>query len=252
MQQGFFTSELVTLVRRFSSRQGSAVRLALPLLLVGAATVLMFCLPAVRQQFGRIHEISGYLQAMGWAAPVVYVAAMAVLVSIGVPRLLLCPIGGMAFGFWKGLLWAQLGTIAGYYATFLFVRWSGRDFVLRTWPRLSRYTRFSKKNGMISVLLIRQLPVTGFYLNLLLGLIPLSHADFLVGSAIGLLPAAIPATLVGSGATAFSSGNGRLYTVLAIGAGLGAWVLSSRCLKGVLKKKSEAAPDLAGVRVSAE
>jgi uncharacterized membrane protein YdjX (TVP38/TMEM64 family) len=162
---------------------------------------------------------------------------VAVLVAVGVPRLLLCPIGGMAFGFWQGLLWAQLGTMLGYYATFLFVRWSGRDFILRKWPRLNRYTRFSRKNGMISVLLIRQLPITGFYINLLLGLIPLSHADFLLGTVIGILPAAVPATLVGSGASAFSSGESKLYTLLAIAAGIALWFLAGRLLGSYLKNK---------------
>jgi len=149
----------------------------------------------------------------------------------------LCPIGGMAFGFWQGLLWAQLGTMLGYYATFLFVRWSGRDFILRKWPRLSHYTKFSREKGMISVLLIRLLPITGFYINLMLGLIPLSHADFLLGTVIGILPAAVPATLIGSGATAFSTGESKLYTLLAIAAGLAFWLLAGRILRYYMKNK---------------
>jgi len=236
MQQSTDSSEVSKIARRFSLRPRSAVRAAFSVLLVGGS-VLIFCLPAFREQFGHIHEISAYLRSLGWAAPLIFIPAVAVLVAVGVPRLLLCPIGGMAFGFWQGLLWAQLGTMLGYYATFLFVRWSGRDFILRTWPRLSRYTRFSRKNGMISVLLIRQLPITGFYLNLLLGLIPLSHADFLLGTVIGILPAAVPATLVGSGATAFSSGDSKLYTLLAIAAGIVLWVLAGRFLAAFLKNK---------------
>ncbi|MCX5901445.1 MAG: VTT domain-containing protein [Proteobacteria bacterium] len=236
MQQSTDSSEVSKIARRFSFSRRSAVRAVLPVLLV-AGSVLIFCLPAFREQFGHIHEISAYLRSLGWAAPLIFIPAVAVLVAVGVPRLLLCPIGGMAFGFWQGLLWAQLGTMLGYYATFLFVRWSGRDFILRTWPRLSRYTRFSRKNGMISVLLIRQLPITGFYLNLLLGLIPLSHADFLLGTVIGILPAAVPATLVGSGATAFSSGDSKPYTLLAIVAGIVLWVLAGRFLAAFLKNK---------------
>ncbi|MBN2106310.1 MAG: VTT domain-containing protein, partial [Deltaproteobacteria bacterium] len=123
------------------------------------------------------------------------------------------------------------------YATFLFVHWCGRDFILHTWPRLSHYTTLTRKNGMISVLLIRQLPITGFYLNLLLGLIPLSHADFLLGSFIGILPAAVPATLVGSGATAFSSGESQLYAFLAIAGGIALWLLAGGLLRLYLKNK---------------
>lgn len=236
IQQSTGTAETSKLVRRFTFNHRSMVRAALPVMLV-AGSVLIFFLPQFREQFGRIHEISEYLRSFGWAAPLVFTFAVAGLVAVGVPRLLLCPIGGMAFGFWQGLLWAQLGTMLGYYATFLFVHWCGRDFILRKWPRLSRYTGFSRKNGMISVLLIRQLPITGFYLNLLLGLIPLSHADFLLGSFIGILPAAVPATLVGSGATAFSSGESKMYAFLAIAGGLALWLLAGRLLRLYLKNK---------------
>ena len=236
IQQSTVSSEVSTMVRRFFLSPRSAVRAALPILLIGGS-VLIFCLPQFREQFGRIHEISSYLVSMGWAAPLIFIPAVAVLVAVGVPRLLLCPIGGMAFGFWQGLLWAQLGTMLGYYATFLFVRWSGRDFILRTWPRLSRYTKFSRKKGMISVLLIRLLPITGFYINLMLGLIPLSHADFLLGTVIGILPAAVPATLIGSGATAFSTGESKLYTLLAIAAGLAFWLLAGRLLRYYMKNR---------------
>ncbi|MBN2108138.1 MAG: hypothetical protein JW832_12005, partial [Deltaproteobacteria bacterium] len=69
---------------------------------------MIFFLPQFREQFGRIHEISEYLRSFGWAAPLVFIFAVAGLVAVGVPRLLLCPIGGMAFGFWQGLLWVQL------------------------------------------------------------------------------------------------------------------------------------------------
>jgi len=236
MQQSADSPEVSKIARRFFFSRRSAARAALPVLLVAGSTLIFF-LPSVREQFGRIHEISSYLKGMGWQAPLIFIPAVAVLVAVGVPRLLLCPIGGMAFGFWQGLLWAQLGTMLGYYATFLFVRWSGRDFILRKWPRLSRYTRFSRKKGMIAVLLIRQLPITGFYINLLLGLIPLSHADFLLGTVIGILPAAVPATLVGAGATAFSYGESKMYTFLAIAAGLALWLLVGRLLRFYLKNK---------------
>jgi uncharacterized membrane protein YdjX (TVP38/TMEM64 family) len=223
-------------VRRFSSRIRSTLRAALPVLLLAGSALIIF-LPSVREQFGRIHEISDYLHSLGWAAPLVFVFAVAGLVAVGVPRLLLCPIGGMAFGFWKGLLFAQFGTMLGFYVTFLFVRWSGRRIILRKWPRFSRYTGVSRRKGIVTVLLIRQLPITGFYINLLLGLMPLSHADFLLGTMVGILPAAVPATLFGSGAVNFSSDESKLYTLLAIAAGIALWVLAGRLLRLYLKNK---------------
>ncbi len=214
----------------------SSFRAVLPLLLFGAGA-LIFLLPEVREQFGRIHEISAYLKSLGWVAPFAFIATVAVLVTVGVPRLFLCPIGGMAFGFWLGLLWVQLGTLLGYYVTFLFVHWVGRDFVLRKWPRLGRYADITRRNGIVSVLIVRQLPITGFYSNVMLGLMPLKHAHFLLGSFVGTLSAAVPATLVGSGATALSSGESKMYTFLAIAAGIVLWLLAGRFIGSFLKKK---------------
>ena len=53
----------------------------------------------------------------------------------------------------------------------------------------------------------RQLPISGLITNLLLGLAPIRHLDFLVGTAIGLLPEAIPFTLVASGAVKLGGGE---------------------------------------------
>ena len=94
--------------RQPSAKTRSAFKAALLVALVVGGTLIIFLLP-VRELFGRIHEIrSAHLMlSMGWAAPLLFTAAAAVLVAIGVPRLLVYLVGGMAFGFWQGLLWAQ-------------------------------------------------------------------------------------------------------------------------------------------------
>ena len=54
---------------------------------------------------------------------------------------------------------------------------------------------------------------------------------------VGTLSAAVPATLVGSGATALSSGESKLYTLLAIAAGIALWLIAGRLISSFLKKK---------------
>ena len=51
----------------------------------------------------------------------------------------------------------------------------------------------------MGVALIRQLPINGFYNNVLLGLTPVSHGDFLLGSVLGFLPLGVTACLLGAG-----------------------------------------------------
>ena len=221
-----------------SSPVRAALKIALQVLLF-AGSIFIIYLPPVRDQLGRVHEISDYLIGLGWYGPVIFIPAVAVLVAVGVPRLLLCPIGGLAFGFWRGLILTQLGTVIGFYATFLFVRWSGRDMILRKFPRLKRYTEFSRRRGIISVLLLRQLPITGFYINLALGLLPLSHADFLLGTLIGILPEAVPATLAGSSALHISSNTSILYTAVFITGLIILWTVSGRIVHRFVQKHKQ-------------
>src|SRR5436309_8197899 len=53
------------------------------------------------------------IRSFGPLGPVVLMFGVALLVAVGVPRLIFCVVAGMAFGFWAGLLWAQLGTLLG-------------------------------------------------------------------------------------------------------------------------------------------
>jgi len=143
--------------------------------------------------------IKAELALFGYAAPLVFTLAAAALTAIGVPRLLICSLAGMIFGFAWGLAWSQIATLLGSYATFLFVRWRGRAYTLDHFPRLHRFTRKLESKGILSVFLLRQLPMNGFYNNLFLGLTSVRHRDFLLGSLIGFLPLGITACLIGTG-----------------------------------------------------
>jgi len=143
--------------------------------------------------------IKGHLDLLGAAAPVAFTLGTALLASVGTPRLMLCTVGGMAFGFAWGLAWTQLGTLLGSYATFLFIRWRGKNYALCRFPRLRNFAQGLENNGLISVILFCQLPLNGFYNNVLLGLTPVSHFHFLVGSLLGFLPMGITACLLGAG-----------------------------------------------------
>jgi len=189
-------------------------RVLLMLLGLAAALAIVYATP-LRSALTEIQRLTAWLEGLGWAAPAVFVAGVAVLVAMGCPRLLFCSIAGMAFGFSFGLVWVQAGTLLGSYATFLFVRWGGQEFVLRRWPRLRRYSRMVADRGTVSVLLVRQIPASGFLLNTLLGLTHVGHRPFLLGTLIGTLPEAIPATLLGAGVAQLSLGRALAYVLAA-------------------------------------
>jgi uncharacterized membrane protein YdjX (TVP38/TMEM64 family) len=184
---------------------------------VSAAFALAYFTPA-RDYLGNILSVKYWLLSMGWMGPAVWMGIVFVLVASGMPRLLFCPIGGLAFGFWRGLLWTQVATLAGYYALFLFVRWGGRDFVLRHWPRVRRLRdHFHGHSAALMVFAVRQLPISGLIINFLLGLSPIRHRHFLLGTAFGILPEAIPFTLIASGVFKLSGRNTPLYIAAGVG-----------------------------------
>lgn len=141
------------------------------------------------------------IQALGPWGSAAFTLIVIILVTIGVPRLAICAVGGMAFGFWQGLLWSQVGTMLAYYGVFLFVRWGGRDLLKRYVPKVEKFSGMVDKGGISAVILARQVPLYGMLINIMLGLSPVRHIHFLIGTFVGILPEGIPCVLVGSGIT---------------------------------------------------
>ena len=187
------------------------------LAVVAVAFALIYFTPA-RNYLANIQIVKLWLLSLGWVGPSAWMGIVFVLVSAGMPRLLFCPIGGLVFGFWYGLLWTQVATLAGYYVLFLFVRWGGQDFVLRHWPRVGQLKKhFHGHSAALMVFAVRQLPVSGLILNFLLALSPIRHSHFLIGTVFGILPAAIPFTLVASGTFKLAGRNTPLYVAAGVG-----------------------------------
>ena len=183
-----------------SPKTTRSLKLGVLLLLVVAVIALFHFTPFGRYQ-AEWNKAMDYLRGheLAWLVPVVFVALVAALVAVGMPRLALCAAGGAAFGFFRGMLWAEIGTVLGSYVLFLFARWAGRDKVLRRWPALGRYSLALTRGGLGTVLFARQLPINGFFVSVTLALTHLTHTQYLLGTALGIIPQAIPATLLGAG-----------------------------------------------------
>ena len=211
--------------------------LVLLAVLIGVAGAVY--LSPLRQYVTHVQQLGEQMRAAGWWAPAAFMLVVAALVTIGVPRLPLCSIGGMVLGFTKGLLWTQAGTLMGYYLVFLFVRWGGRGIVLAISPRLERWASGLCRRGIPTVLIARQLPIHGALVNITLGLSPVRHRDFLLGTAIGLFPEAIPCTLIGSGAIQASFARSATYMTIAVLILAAGWIgfgLYMRSQKGAVSR----------------
>jgi uncharacterized membrane protein YdjX (TVP38/TMEM64 family) len=184
-------------------------------------------LSPLRAWLGRLREISGQIRGLGVLAPLAVMVSIAVLVAVGFPRLVLCAIAGMALGFWSGLVWAQLGTLLGNYATFLVARFAARQWAEHYLSKRGKLHTLVQREGIAGVILARQLPVPGLLVNLACALFPLRHRDFLIGTLLGQLPEAVPCTLIGAGAL-----KGAGLIGLGVAVAVVAWIGLRRLLRG--------------------
>lgn len=203
------------------------------LLAILALGIFIYFSP-VKAWLSQTDLIKSRLAEFGYIAPLVFLLGSALLTALGVPRTVSFSLGGFVFGFGMGLVWSQIGTLLGSYATFLLVRWRGKDYSLAQFQRFQGFARDIETRGLISVILIRQLPISGFYNSVFLALTPVSHANFLLGSLLGVLPLGITATLLGAGLIQGDWTQGLQYLGMAVacslmlGYGLNRWIRGSR------------------------
>lgn len=151
-----------------------------------------------------------FVREFGWMAHGVFVIACAAVVMMGVPRLPMCAAAGLIFGFGEGLILSLFGSTMGSYGAFVLSRHGFRraaESRAEKWPWLKKLLR---KPSIMRVFWVRQLMVPGLVLNVLLGMTPVRHSRFLLGTGLGYLPLNIAFSLVGSGL-----GKGSLATTLA-------------------------------------
>ena len=198
----------------------------LTLLLGAAALFLLVYSTPISSLLHDVQQIRAFLKGDDLWAEVMFAGIVIVLVSIGMPRLIFYGIGGLAFGFWQGLLLAQMGSLAGSFLTFFAVRHGGRDWLMAKFGehRLMKKA-FRVKSSIKAVALIRQLPLHGLMITGGLALSQVGARVFLLGTFIGYLPQGVIATLIGSGMMDEQAlaGFGKLIvaaTVLLVGAAL--------------------------------
>jgi uncharacterized membrane protein YdjX (TVP38/TMEM64 family) len=145
--------------------------------------------------------VDGYVSRQGWRGVLLFVAAGSVFTAIGWPRQVIAFLGGYAYGFWIGTLWALLAASVGCVLAFYYARWLARGFVKRRFPdRLGRLDDFIHEHPFSMTLLIRLLPVgSNLVTNLVAGVSSVRAWPFLGGSALGYVPQTAVFALAGSG-----------------------------------------------------
>jgi uncharacterized membrane protein YdjX (TVP38/TMEM64 family) len=171
--------------------------------LVVAAVALLRYLPSEGSGFvERVSSAIAALRGSAWGLPLVLVVfAIGSIVSF--PILVMIGATVIAFGPWLGFACASLGTMLAATVTFWLGRTVGRR-PLRRWlgRRAQLLERRLERRGIIAVALIRKVPIVPFTLvNMLIAASGVPYRDFIIGTAIGMLPGIAAFAIVGSRAT---------------------------------------------------
>ncbi len=167
--------------------------------LLGLLTITAFV--AVRTYgLPDLAELRTQVQAAGAVGPLVFLLGYAVLTLFPTPKAVVTIAGGALFGLWGGAALALSGALLGSAAAHEIGRLVGWDTVSRfTGGRLDRLERALTHHGFTAVLAVRLVPVIPFTLiNYGSGVVGLTRRQFLLGSALGMLPAAIAYAAVGA------------------------------------------------------
>jgi uncharacterized membrane protein YdjX (TVP38/TMEM64 family) len=118
---------------------------------------------------------------------------------MGVPRSIFSVLGGMVFGFLTGTFLAIAAAFAGSVVIICLTRFLGRPlFHQKIGRRLKAIEGRLENNGFLVVLILRQLPLPGILVNVLIGLSSINSVAFILGSLLGLMPEAAIFALFGS------------------------------------------------------
>ncbi|WP_300018822.1 TVP38/TMEM64 family protein [Pseudonocardia sp.] len=170
---------------------------------------------AVRVGVPPVEDVRAWVGAAGWAGPVAYAALYGVLTLTPVPATVLSIAAGLLFGMAGGLGVVMTGALLGAVGAFALARVLGRRAVERVdSDRLRRLDALLRRRGVLAVIGVRLVPVLPFAaLNYLSGLTAVRTRDYVVGTAVGILPGATAYVAIG----AFGSEPGSLPFLLAVG-----------------------------------
>lgn len=175
--------------------RGVWVRVVVLALLVvaGVAIAVLVELPAPEQ-------LRADLAAAGPAALLLFVALYAVATLAPLPKNALAALAGLVFGLAMGVAIVLVAALLGAVAAFGLGRALGRDAVERlTGARVARVDALLRRRGLLAVVAVRLVPVLPFTaINYAAGLTAVSARDYILGTALGIVPGTVAYVALGA------------------------------------------------------
>ena len=176
------------------------------LLLVVAAGIAIAIL--FRDQIS-VESLTARVSALGWYAPLGFIAFYTVATVFFMPGLLFTLAGGALFGPVYGTLYNLVGATLGATLAFLVARYIASDWVAqRTGKRLRQLVEGVEEEGWRFVAFVRLVPLFPFnLLNYALGLTRLRLSHYIITSFIFMAPGGAAYTYLGYAGREVASGG---------------------------------------------
>ncbi len=136
-------------------------------------------------------------------AALIYIVLYTVRPLVLFPATLLTIASGLVFGPWLGILLTLIGENASANFAFRVARWLGHGVVEDRKPgRMQRWDERIRENAVTSVLLMRLLYLPFDAVNYGCGLTSMRQRDFMIGTAVGIVPGLVSFVLLGGAGAA--------------------------------------------------
>ena len=161
----------------------------LTLSLIAAVTILRYTSLQAYLNLHAMALLAGELREMA-LAPLWIILAFVIGGLLMIPVTLLIAVTGMVFGTFPGAWYALAGSVLSAATSYLLGEKLGRDAVRRMMgPRTRRLSLRIARRGVIAMIIVRTLPLAPYsVVNMAAGASHIRQGDFLLGTALGMLP----------------------------------------------------------------
>jgi uncharacterized membrane protein YdjX (TVP38/TMEM64 family) len=134
-----------------------------------------------------------------WWAPLLLNLAYTPACVVLFPRAVITLLAVAAFGPWHGFAYAMCGILLACALTYYVGMKMNRETVRRlARGKLTRMSQIMRHRGILAMTAVRLVPLAPFaVVNVVAGAIHLRFRDFMIGSALGVLPGTLVATVFG-------------------------------------------------------
>ncbi|MBD8870420.1 TVP38/TMEM64 family protein [Nocardioides donggukensis] len=190
------------------------------------ALVVVTSVVAEVQGMPDVDSLRDRVEGAGGAGMAVFVGGYALLALLPAPKGVLTALGGALFGWVAGAALSLVGALIGAVVAFDAGRWLGRETVDRlTHGRLRAVDDLLRDHGLGAVLAVRLVPVLPYtVINYAAGLSGVRRRDYVLGSALGMVPGSLAYSAVGAWGTSpwgLLAAGAALVVLVVVGATLG-------------------------------